>query len=631
MIIERLKFPDGTPNGADVNDILKQHKESFIKIFQEMEWKNPFTDLAKQPIQSTNETEGAEWIIQDALFRNPMGYHVMKVNDEGIPSFNRLSNCVIDIHRAYTTEEGVEYLVQVGNSKIKSVFFTLPAQDFGEPAAFRKRLANHGAFHYWSSSTRILANISEYESSKDAVIPVNILDGFGWFPEHKFYAFPDLIIHDGKCYPAKEDGLIPVNGKTYKVVTGFKFLGGALPDIRIPEDDIIIEDLSNNLIQNACDLIGDGYYGLLALGWSVATFYSDQLFKKSLPWNLSRSFPYLHPIGKKGSGKTENTYRIHGLTGYEATGDSFEESTQDYLNKALYANRNLPMWFDEVRSGSRSKIRPGHLKTVYNRSASGKGTIKGTRSLDCNGCIILSGEERMNEIADRSVIIPFPHETERLDKNRKAFAWFTDNRRKLIAISIHIMKYRNKDTEKNFLDEIDLWIKRLKDSIHGISDRIAQNYAIPLAGLAFLPSYLNKVREFRDKGIGVFADWFSREMKTLLDTRKDSDIIARGFELYISKETPVFKRGDTLFIPKALLTKALARYNNFNEEQFMEALRSAPYYKTIGTGWQIPTMVREPSTGEWVTGEKKDTTRCVQLDSNHEALPEILKSDFYEI
>jgi hypothetical protein len=620
-IVETLQFPDGTPDKADVTDFVAKHKEKFPHIFLEMGWIKGWKAIAETPL-AVDEVENKSVKITSGLFRSKDGYYEIAFDKDGNERINFLSNCVIDIYKTFYTDSGVEYVCRFVKANTESRLTTIKGQDFSDRQSLKKKVSSLGNFFFTAGNEKQLADIACFESEKDSVMAIELLDGYGWFPEHRFFGFPNCIIADDGYYSADDNGIITYNNKHFKIESPYLFLGGVFPDYRLPEKDIDV----NELISNSEKIIGDGYYGLLILGWFISTFYSDLFYRNNITSKFSRSFPFLHPIGKKGSGKTETIYRFYGLTGYDQVGDSFEETTQNYFDKAMFANRNIPMWFDEVSSSNRAKIKSGKLKGVYNRSSSGKGTLKGTESLNCNGTLILSGEERLAEIADRSVIIPFPYESERTDRNRDAFHWFTQNRRLLTNISINIMKSRNADNENFFLNSVAFWVDKIKETVNTVTDRIAQNYAVCFTGLELLANanersdqfVIDHIEQFKNN-TGSFKHWLEAEMHKLLDTKKDTDIVYRGLELYLgSRETEtvfIDENKQLLFIKSASLTTALTKLNNFNEQQFQEALRTAPYFVSKGN-------VKR----KW-DGDELSVRFCITLRADHPSIPKIILSE----
>lgn len=602
--IEFLTWPEGTDKGFDLGDALKAEGETFPRVLLGRTWINPFEKAANEPGQVPIPTD--EQRIADDIRRTPQGY--FKVNKD---SREALSNCTFDVLREYSLETDgephVEYFIQLSKPDRTSKRFTVPGSIFAEPAQFGKKVSDQGPFFLYNGSKPILATIAEWEIEREGTLPVQILDGYGWFGSLNAYVTPHLIIRDGEEYTADSEGLIHINGKAYVVDAPYTTLDGARPDWRMSDTPENIEALSQEFLGMASNLIGDQFAGLLVVGWLASCLYSDVFFPTQKPPKHGANFPFLMATGKKGSGKTDGIGRLwRALTGFDATGQSFPESTQDYMNKSLFSLRNLPMWFDEIED-AKSKIRPGTIKAVYNRASSGKGTIRGTRSLECHGCLLLTGEQPYREVTERSILIRFPHDTERSELNRDAFLWLGEHQRELVSLAVSIMKDRTADpikAEAAFLDEVEAWHKRIGQLIPGCNDRIRSNYAKALAGLMLFPLESSEVVEARDSGTGPFAEYLTRELKTVLDIRSEQDIITWGLELVLSDRTPVHRIGTRFLIPSGPFHQALNKVPNLNAGQFLEAFKSAPYHKGC-----YP---------EHVNGR---STRCHVLDATHPGIP----------
>jgi len=217
--IQNLKWPESAPKGFDIFDVYLKHGNALMEVLRAMEWVNPFSEMALEPVNTANRI-----LLSNSLERTANGYLKLKDNDS-----QYISNCVLDIERRYYNDNKVQYWCRVSNESRTSSPFLLSSSDFADPGSFRRTIASQGTFHFYDWSLRDLAKLSEFETTKPNIVDAKLIDGYGWDEEHRFYAFPNGIITKGQFYPANDEGLIQVDGKYFSVKTDFVFMGNKKP------------------------------------------------------------------------------------------------------------------------------------------------------------------------------------------------------------------------------------------------------------------------------------------------------------------------------------------------------------------------------------------------------------------
>jgi hypothetical protein len=620
--IEYLKWPDDTLKGYDLFDIYTKHGRSWMETLRAFEWINPFAEKALVPV-----IEDDRIVFGSGIQRYPWGYHREKVSEQGTSELS-LTNCVLNIERRYYAEGKLQYYAVISNPQRKSNGFRLDASCFADPGNFRRSISSQGPFHGYELSIRDLAQISEYECTKEGILNVADLDGYGWWKQHKIYAFPEGAISDGKWIPADENGLISIGENHYSVTTDYRFFGGVTPSFS-PESSN--EELERDLYSASRFIIGkeEDFSGLLILGWFLACFYSDLFWSvEGEKLRADQSFPFLQVIGPKGSGKTETLSRFIRICGYRiAGGDEFSESTSNFFHKSLYANLNLPMWYDEVTAQGR--IRAGVLKGAFNRIGAGKGTKTGTTGLPVRGSLVLTGEEVQDETLNRSIFIPMPAGSERRSRNQGAFDWLTENGASLSRVGFRIMMDRtaNLDTANAaFLNHYSKWKDCLKPYFQGLDagSRLTHNYAACLAGLSLLSCSVQAIEDFQKQNLGQLAEWFRRYVVVHKATIQDRDIIEDGLNRYLSEQDhfailKVEEEKQVVIIPCQILNW-LERLNGFPIKQFETGLTSCPYVTDRSKSTRFP-IFEKGQTSTTVTQNRK----TIWFDATHKKFPAFLK------
>jgi len=609
--VEMLLWDKSTPKKFDICDLSK-------KCGTVEEFRDRIAELTFDLVMPGSSEE-----IAGGITRERSGYW---------RDSKQLSNCILDVLRVSQETDGVSYKVRLISGQKKSPEFYLDAAHLAEPGVFNRKIAAYGPYRYFNKDLESLAHIIGHEVSRPAVASVRRLNGFGWHADERLYAFEDGIVWNGKIYKSSIHGYTDVDGELYETMTVMEFLNGQRPKIsgytNPYESDW--KSFAAELFEFSKNLIGseDTYTGLLMLGWFCAAYYSNVFWRYKLSDNFGKAFPFLHVIGSKGAGKTETIHRYYNIHGYDChDGDGFSGSTQDYFNKSMEANRDIAMWFEEA--ATRARIPFGSVKQAYNRGSVGKGTITGTRTRRCNASLILSGEELLPEIQERSVVVSFPHLSERSESNTLAFEWLTENKELLINVGVRLMLERTaamRDRDAAYLRNVSTWKNAIMGFVPKAPPRLAQNYASVFAGLELLGEPIcSELADFKRGEPCNYSDWFRSECRKVSEWKFQNDIISDGVSLFLADPRHhAYVRGGVLSMHAASLNLFLKQLRDFDTDKFYTSLSTAPYWIGYGT-------YRQPENhamGWERAGVGKDM-RCLKLDATHPSLPDELKLRAY--
>lgn len=214
----------------------------------------------------------------------------------------------------------------------------------------------------------------------------------------------------------------------------------------------------------------------LAVGWIIATFFSEEVFKQF------GCFPILFISGRKESGKTTLGNWLMAMAGFsEASADSLPSATEAGASRVLEWFNSLPYWLDEFRNDAKISKWDGFFRNAYQRQPTTKGTLGSrVRSHEINAGIILSGEETPQDAALLSRCLVIQLSKAPANRNVNYYGSIEKFRRaKLLSrLLVEVLRLRDK-LIPSILGSIEGMKERLIKN--GVGERIALNYAIPTA------------------------------------------------------------------------------------------------------------------------------------------------------
>lgn len=221
-----------------------------------------------------------------------------------------------------------------------------------------------------------------------------------------------------------------------------------------------------------------GFHAWLGLGWSVANWYSDAIYKH----RRDMSYPLFFIRGKRASGKTYLARWIMALGGFpDSEGSSFTTPSVVSITRKLGYYASLPLWYDDFKGEIKDlQQRTNLLIGAYNRQGAAKGTRTGTgvRMEALRGTILLSGEDTPKDSAllSRLVLV----QTSQYSRDDAHLPKMQELAEHLPSLGLHFCKESQKNGATAILAKVDELQKWLISQ--GIDGRLAKNYATCLAG-----------------------------------------------------------------------------------------------------------------------------------------------------
>lgn len=643
--IEVLKWPEGTKDGADVGDLARTFGAGFGRTLLGMEWVNPWADPSAEIVEQVEpEESGKDRLIHihGNLYRLGNSAYVERNSDDD-NNFER-SNFVIDIlRREILPDDTIQYLIrkQTQSGAAKPTY--IPASAFATPGEFHKCCADFGSFHCTLEKWQ-LWRISDFETSKPSVQDVIRIGSFGWNPKLKAFIFPNGMIQNGTFYGLDpETRLITTDTGSYHVNLGDEnqILGGKFPQFSVEDFAIQSEEsaarVACEVVENTAHIIGgeSDQQGTLVLSWFLSSLYSDTLFDFDIITDFQAAFPFLMFVGDKGTGKTETMSRFLQLFGFRklSSGDSYKDTTSNYFGKVMSFLSNVPFWLEEIENQS-GRISMGTLKAAYNRGTIGRGTQKGTMSYAQTATLCLCGEEPLSELITRSIVLMFPHKSERTQKNVESFQWMGRNADKLRALFAWMMTERTRNpttSVRRYLESVSHFDSFLSASTIA-DERTRQNYSISLGGLGILPNgspqHIETLKTSPQKS--PFWHWFREHISHTASVVSRSNPISEGLAYFLSDPAniPFFRyskqKKPVIYLPVGSLGN-LKRIPGFPYDRFHTALITAPYCLSSDCSPKIP----KAQFPNWETDREGKTVKSIALDALHTLIPSDLLDNAY--
>ena len=445
-------------------------------------------------------------ITEDIYQSHKNYYYKLKASNKEVIE-KPISNFIFEISNIIIDENGNHYRqFKLINTKGKKAILQADSDFMSSLEKCRNKCVSLGCYYLKGMSINDLLSIFEFVDNMPNK-KIKQFNRIGYITEKDMWVFPEKAYYNRKTYDSDKNGIINIGKSGVIVNNDFDFFTGYKQSISNNKISI------NKIIEYFTNLIGNenNYSGLLGLGFLVASFYSDVIFKKY------RQFPFLYLKGKSKSGKTTYGNLLMNCLGFDIEGSNFSETTQNYIMKTLETLSNIPYWLDEYEE-TKSKTNSNFMRGIYNRAISGKGTKVGTTNYKVNGTLILSGEyiPSRESVYNRCVFIDFPNSESRQERNIDAYNNLTEIKNDLSYFLEYCIVNRNKETEKRMIDTIDKLYKIFKDKVK--DSKLSLIYAIMTAGISL-------IKDLDNDFIGWITEYINKE-KSKLDNQ---DIITQFF------------------------------------------------------------------------------------------------------
>jgi 5S rRNA maturation endonuclease (ribonuclease M5) len=396
----------------------------------------------------------------------------------GVAMEKMVANFIIKPQYTKVTEDGDIRVVSLINKYGEVITTEFTPAELANPTQFDTKVASVGKNTFYGSADDLKAlrdiifdNIHKRVESPMAIGHLN--------DEH--WVFGNCgIDKQGNLITIGEDNIIKLDNKFYLPRSISANDDGIVIDNYMPVFDLSRTPLNEEELKDFLFSFRDNmnsYNAWMGLGWCVANWYSDYVFKKH------GNYPYLFVVGKKSQGKTTFCSWLNHVFGYsqDCNGRSYDNSTYASMSKALSYACSLPIWYDDycdtTEHGTDSKSRL--FLGAYNRQGGDRASRSGT-GLDIrsvNATMLISGEYSPNNTAlksrcvtliingngrDNTLFNKITHYFERLPMN--ALGWAAESRSNSAA----------------FLDKIDEFKQFFEEQ--GIKVRTASNTAVFVAG-----------------------------------------------------------------------------------------------------------------------------------------------------
>lgn len=283
------------------------------------------------------------------------------------------------------------------------------SEDMTAVTRFNIRLVSSGNYIFTGNVEELFKLcVMIFERSKKVVhSPKRIgrLDTGGWL-------FGNMGIDKAGCVHKLEHGVVTLDGKSYAPRSIVIEDGDSSDTSDLPTFSTkgYRKVCGKRFLRRSAEAFKGtfGTYGsYLALGWTVAGWFSNQVFDEY------GFYPYLFISGKRSSGKSVMSNMLQATYGFSASGAGMSIETPSNIGILRYLGyrASLPSWYDDYRSGvKRIQMKDGLLLDVYNRHGSVKGVNNASgevRSESVNGFVLLSGEDTPsnNALLTRCVVV----------------------------------------------------------------------------------------------------------------------------------------------------------------------------------------------------------------------------------
>lgn len=379
-----------------------------------------------------------------------------------------LSNFVIDIKASFFGPEGCVRHVQLVNEYgEKSEVFVLEPDQMAGVNEFKKFCFSKGNYVFEGTGAD-LTEVWKFELGRDVGDMIRMPEQIGELSKD-FWLFGNTAVKNGQVYVPDQDGIFWVDGIGYKPQSLMIGATGenaedAIPSLYTGENAPTLKEIADVLYKSV-----GGYQACVALGWTLAIVFSNEIFEEY------KFFPFLFLHGKRESGKSTLAGWLMAFWGVESEGYNLQQTTENFVMRALGYFSSMPIWFDEYRNEQAVTRKDGYFRSAFNRQLSGKGIKSsfGARSYKVSGTVLFSGEELPKDSGLFTRVIPLQVSTRGHD--RDYYDWLNLKSEKFSRVTFDLIK--NKDKLKGKVLET---IRKLRQALvqNEITDRTAISWAI---------------------------------------------------------------------------------------------------------------------------------------------------------
>lgn len=462
----------GNTGKIDIDGALAQGRtrDEFMAVIQQAMTPAEFLASQNEEAQRILKRKIARDFANVPIQRSFNKYVATRRRGEGESYEEVISNFVINIRSSFYTSEGVIRNVEFANEfgEVSDTFALTPS-DMAGLNEFKKFCFSKGNYVFEGKSAD-LTNVWKYELMRDTGDLIYMPERIGRISDD-LWLFGNLAVHtkESKIYRPDRDGIVWVQGRGYRPqslhVSSFHdgHTEEAIPSLydSAPVDIVDIAKKIHHAV--------GGYEAYIALGWVIATIFSEDIFAKY------RSMPILFPHGKRESGKTTFMRWIMSFFGVDHDPVGLAETTQNFIARSLSYYSSIGSWFDEYRNEPNVIKKDGFFRSAYNRQLSGKGTASAfqAKGFNVHATVAISGEELPADNGLFTRCIPVQISSYR--RNRQWFDWLQRNSQRFSAFTLNlILNYHS------LLPKIMQTIEELKQALvaRGVTDRTAENWAI---------------------------------------------------------------------------------------------------------------------------------------------------------
>lgn len=626
--VEYLVWPSHLRNKYDIGDFIADQGEVFAQSLIRSDWRDYYEEVAKNPTRRE--------LISKEIIRETDAYYLSESDDNK----EALTTFTLKFKRQFRGAEGIWYSLVANHAGETSDHFEVPGDKLTKPQMFQDILATNVGSEFIvfdSCKPDHLKRIVDYEVRKPDCLKTIRRTGYGYHEDLDIYAFPNMVISDGQVILADEDGLIELNGKKYIFHT-YEDAFDSRPIYGNSKfawfDDIATEDevcmYAIELQKHFAALVGkqQEYAGLMALSWMLSTFLSDVPYNHKYGMH-DRSFPLLMVHGMQQSGKTTLIRLLHHLISLDISEGT--KTTKAGFERNASALKNIPYWMDEVKlHGDFADT----LKIAYSRGSVTKGALNLTRNFHMQASFILTGEQSIPELENRSISISYPSPEDRTSFNEKAFDHLQDMIQQSQHVGLYIMTKRTSDPSyvEDYVKEYHRVYDWLKFNIHELPRRQRHNFAITLAGLKLLPDTTDLVDGWLKDFEGL-AYWLKQFAWASIGRTMADDVLELALQLFIGQPGCfIFKKikdgKEIYFVENPKLIRILSGISSYEIGKLKAKLAAEPY--CINGGAPVTERLPRADIYGWQNKGKGSPVSALAFDGSHARCPALLKAYCYE-
>lgn len=384
-----------------------------------------------------------------------------------------VSNFTLRVRQTILTDDGVVRvcnLISQQGTESQPVYLT--GDVLANVPAFRAVVISAGNYNWRGSAEDLACLIDLLQSQSTNIIKAPTICG-----RHKdiWLMGRHGVDSTGQVIPADPDGVISLDGEQFimrNINTSDEEDDTSYPVLPTGTDfdRAELKDVADTLKRNL-----GGYEAYMALGFCVAGWHSDELYRM----NGEHNFPIFFVAGKRNSGKSVLANWLMSSYGFanDSMGKNWALPSPVSITRKLGYYSSLPQWYDDYRNGLRDADRRNQLLlSAYNRQGGDKGTRTGfgVRSEPVRSTLLLSGEDVPydNAVLSRCCVIQVS--ANKRDDSLKEQVFRVADR--LPAMGMFFLQDKQTRGSQTLVEQVTALQHRLES--YGIDSRLAKNKAI---------------------------------------------------------------------------------------------------------------------------------------------------------